>query len=311
MIICHLLLLVQREESDIEGVNDNDDSSSDISDEFEGTDTDPASPVSTISLAKRRSLLEIYDYRERIFIIQGDKDSLHQDPGTIINLPHIKAGEAKYLVDKNNIFEIQKYCDENGGSWFKDNSVIPDGSIFLATIIDPLFIVLPLLEKSRKKTNEHEGLYNSIEDILSQETAYPALAKLQFKFELICDVITNEKTGTVYRLNNNRVIAFLKCKIEKLNSEILKQEIPVNANMSIAASVLIKLAKPSIEDITKYSISILSEYVEKHWIEQLYSAYGTSSPTRNENIISSLYFNSNYERASSFTKKDDIKKNQN
>jgi len=114
------------------------------------------------------------------------------------------------------------------------------------------------------------------------------------------------KTGKVYRLNDKRVLMWLKCKVEKINATIISSDISIQANMAVVSSVMLKTAKPSTDDIINYSISILADYVEKHWIEQLCAEYGVN--VGKEKVVASLYFNPTYERAGLPTKKDDTLK---
>ncbi len=54
------------------------------------------------------------------------------------------------MLCNEQLLEIQRASDDPS-SWFVDNTVQQDGSIYFTTPVDPLFIFLPLLEDSRKQ----------------------------------------------------------------------------------------------------------------------------------------------------------------
>lgn len=59
------------------------------------------------------------------------------------------AGEpAEYLLIDGHLQEVNWY-KERYRSWFVGDSVQEDGSMYLCTPVDPLFLALPLLESSR------------------------------------------------------------------------------------------------------------------------------------------------------------------
>ena len=77
-------------------------------------------------------------------------------------------------------------------SWFKDDSVITEGSLYLVTEMDPLFLFIPLLQKQKKETNGGSGHFYTIENLLNydKEFAYHKLKdciSLVETLPLICD----------------------------------------------------------------------------------------------------------------------------
>ena len=62
-------------------------------------------------------------------------------------MPH--AGEpAEYLLIDGHLQEVNWY-KERFRSWFVGDAVLEDGSMYLCTPVDPLFLALPLLDSSR------------------------------------------------------------------------------------------------------------------------------------------------------------------
>lgn len=112
-------------------------------------------------------------YIDRPIMIAGE---LHET-AVLCSLPHARAGapligafpphhvlgKAQYIVQKGAVLEVHR-VRRDPGSWFASDAVIEgalanhihhltgaDGSLYLATEVDPLFVMIPILEKSRKK----------------------------------------------------------------------------------------------------------------------------------------------------------------
>jgi hypothetical protein len=75
---------------------------------------------------------------------------------TLINLLFLVESKCAFiLVGNNALFELQKMnLDEEGkSSWFVDDKVVQDGSLFCATKFDPLFLLIKPLSKALRKVN--------------------------------------------------------------------------------------------------------------------------------------------------------------
>ncbi len=69
------------------------------------------------------------------------------------------AGEpAEYLLIDGHLQEVNWY-KERFRSWFVGDAVLEDGSMYLCTPVDPLFLALPLLESSRMQVTPHRGYH--------------------------------------------------------------------------------------------------------------------------------------------------------
>ncbi|GFW32973.1 ribonuclease H2 subunit B [Trichonephila clavipes] len=81
---------------------------------------------------------------------------------TIIRLKHPKSSSAVLcaLDSSNKLHEIVHFTEEFS-SWFVEDSVIEDGRIFLMTIVDPLFFILPYVNQ--------DGKFCPLEDLLIDE----------------------------------------------------------------------------------------------------------------------------------------------
>jgi hypothetical protein len=69
---------------------------------------------------------------------------------------------AEFLLLHGHLQEVNWY-KERYRSWFIDDSVQGDGSLYLCTPVDPLFLALPLLEASRQQVSCSVLYFNDAE----------------------------------------------------------------------------------------------------------------------------------------------------
>lgn len=68
-----------------------------------------------------------------------------------VSLAHPRHGKpARFLHTNNKIWEINRVY-QPPSSWIMQHEIQEDGSFYMCTPIDPLFLALPLLERGRKK----------------------------------------------------------------------------------------------------------------------------------------------------------------
>ncbi|XP_024539062.1 ribonuclease H2 subunit B isoform X2 [Selaginella moellendorffii] len=180
-----------------------------------------------------------------------------QIDGSFVHLRHPKSGtKACYLLINGTLQELN-WFKPRYSSWFIGDSVCEDGSLYLGSVVDPLFMVLPLLEESRmtKKADEG-GLFRTLEDMIYVEN-FPCYSRiiplLPGTLDAICDSRELQETR-YYRLNDNKVLGWLSCKVEQ-TSEALKLH-----------------GFQGLEDheLKIYSIGLLGEYVKSEpWLQRL------------------------------------------
>lgn len=112
------------------------------------------------------------------------------------------------------LLEVTKANDPDvPRSWFVGNSVQSDGALFLLTKIDPLFVVLPLLDAAR-------GKFYVADQLLREKggnAEWLRIGKCEgMTYRLICDVDDVDPDMTLVRLNEDSTIRWLKEKVEKL-----------------------------------------------------------------------------------------------
>lgn len=175
----------------------------------------------------------------------------------IVPLPHPKTeASSLYLkADSGEYLELVKF-KEKRGSWIVDDFVEPDGSLYVATPMDPLFFAVPLLQKSDK--------FRPLEDFV-EDNSYPHLVNVirscSNRMQHIADV---KELGEdqVYRYNETKCLAWLTKKAKAVAAALESADIQVGAACVSAALVRSKRdARPTSEDYMVTAHSIVADYV--------------------------------------------------
>jgi len=199
----------------------------------------------------------------------------------VIKFPHpTKIDEqVQYLIANDTFFELQMLNGNLSSSWFIDNNIHKDGSLYMATPIDPLFMILPLLELHRKKSAEHAGYFCTLDQILSQTitdinqiSSFMKIKHLNLSF--ICD-IKDIGDQQLFRLNDTKVLKWLRCKVENTRTKLSAMAIVSRAQ----AKNFIRPDKRIIvnnetDEILNGALAFISEYITKPWKDVLYTSYG-------------------------------------
>jgi ribonuclease H2 subunit B len=97
-------------------------------------------------------------------------------------------------------------------SWFVGDSVLADGGMYLCTPVDPLLILLPVLEQCRG-----EGTFCDLENVLERvgAAAAPLLAAL-VRGQVECLSEFKDAGGErYYRFSEAKALAWLRLKVEQ------------------------------------------------------------------------------------------------
>ncbi|CAD5118723.1 DgyrCDS7405 [Dimorphilus gyrociliatus] len=204
------------------------------------------------------------------------KDSVQsEDSRQFIQLRHPRSDEAFMVYvsfEKNKIlvYEVLKF-EEQYRSWFIDDEVQSDGSLYLITPIDLRFIILPYLLKKSSQ-------YMQIEEILSDEEydnlqVFMSPPNVIESLRTICDVKDIGDT-CVLKYSEEKCLDWLKLKIEKL-SNYLKDR-PQSVEYSACASNYVKSLKEekATTDLVAYSCGMFSEYLPNEVEEKLKKILG-------------------------------------
>ncbi|KAG0043945.1 hypothetical protein BGZ83_010827 [Gryganskiella cystojenkinii] len=118
-------------------------------------------------------------------------------------LPNPSSGlPSRYILQDEKLFEMQMVDSEGLRSWFVGDTIQSDGSLYIITPIDPVFMFIPILDIMRKKTPESEGRFLTVEGIFESDQ-YTSLrrlldlARLPSFLELVCEAITQSSLRLV------------------------------------------------------------------------------------------------------------------
>ena len=106
----------------------------------------------------------------RLFVSYGS-------PSTFFAAHHPRTGELlQFAVAGEQVLEIQVFSSAEPGSWMWEDFVLQDNRLYVATPIDPLFLLLPRLEAARGTvSSEHRGLFKPLSDALDAHADAEAL----------------------------------------------------------------------------------------------------------------------------------------
>lgn len=144
--------------------------------------------------------------------------------GNILLLRHPKLEEeTQYLFTDGQLHEFN-WFKERYGSWFLGDYVCEDGSVYYCTLVDPIFVLLPLFEAARMSNGKDLGKFRQLDEILYIE-GYPGYQHLMSiagnHMELVCEVkeVANMK---FFRLDDSKVLTWLCCKVHSIKEAISK-----------------------------------------------------------------------------------------
>lgn len=137
--------------------------------------------------------------------------ALAEAPLRLVSLPHPRHGRpARYALAAGRAFEIQR-LHRRPSSWLVGAAVEHDGSIYLATPVDPVFLALPFLRAA------HAAGFSPLAQILAsaehpEAQALASCAGIVAGLDAVCD----KKAGwddSVFRVSDSKVTAWLRAKV--------------------------------------------------------------------------------------------------
>ena len=112
------------------------------------------------------------------------------------------------MILKDQVLEINKGASQYPRSWFVDERVISDGSVLLMSKVDPLFLLLPVLNKDKSRFHNMAQLLSShpgLKQVWSAVEKKVDLAK-------VCEI--KEDKGQQYiQLDDSKVMQWLVAKV--------------------------------------------------------------------------------------------------
>eukprot|EP00963_Diacronema_lutheri_P003433 scaffold283_cov316-Pavlova_lutheri.AAC.3 len=202
-------------------------------------------------------------------------------PSKRVLLVRLGASDASKLLEKGVVIEARKLDATGGatesvhsvvagellewnawrpkfGTWMVGDAVLEDSGLYMATPVDPLFSMISLLERSRRKSKESDGMFCDLEHILGQEDGCEVLMgvnELEQRLESICSV---KQIGGMkfFRLCDEKALAWLCCKVDQ-----------VMVGMQENCGGMFK--QLSTEALRAYAVEFLSDYMSNEWLVRL------------------------------------------
>ncbi|XP_052170134.1 uncharacterized protein LOC127786643 isoform X2 [Diospyros lotus] len=197
-------------------------------------------------------------FDEARLLIAPELDVTGNCKGQLLLLRHPKSGnKTSYLFINGALQEIH-WVKQSYGSWFVGEYVCEDGSLYTATPIDPVFILLPIFEEARMKKGDDLGKFRQLDEIIfiNGYPGYQCLFSIAEKYmQVVCDF---KEVGCTkfFRLNDSKVLSWLSYKVDQL-----KQILP-----TLDKNYAARDEKDTLAD----AVSILREYLkDEPWLKLL------------------------------------------
>ncbi|KAI8106715.1 hypothetical protein M9434_001369 [Picochlorum sp. BPE23] len=183
----------------------------------------------------------------------------------LVNLNDPKTGEKRQFMVTGTHIQECNVVKKKFSSWFVDDSIIQDGSIYIWTPIHIVFLVLPALEKAREQ-GTFCGIDHIVECLDCGSDAFAVMDIVraqQKKLQNVCEF--KENGGELYyKLNDDKMKAWLQGRVVRLENDLKKKD-DAFGSLSDAALHL-------------YSVGMVSEYLSDTWSEALYELYNLDKP---------------------------------
>ncbi|XP_024961871.1 ribonuclease H2 subunit B isoform X3 [Cynara cardunculus var. scolymus] len=199
----------------------------------------------------------------RLLVALSDPSATGDDMGRLLSLHHPKSGDTTcYLLINGGLQELN-WFKQSYGSWFLGDYICEDGGLYLATPVDPVFILLPMFDEARMKNGDDPGKFRQLDEIIYVHNypGYHHLSSIAEKsMEVVCDC---KEIGSTkfFRLNDSKVVAWMYYKVQQL-----KQTLP-KLDKNYAARTQ--------KDILGDAVMILGEYLkDEPWLKLLCNNLG-------------------------------------
>ncbi|XP_052170136.1 uncharacterized protein LOC127786643 isoform X3 [Diospyros lotus] len=174
-------------------------------------------------------------FDEARLLIAPELDVTGNCKGQLLLLRHPKSGnKTSYLFINGALQEIH-WVKQSYGSWFVGEYVCEDGSLYTATPIDPVFILLPIFEEARMKKGDDLGKFRQLDEIIfiNGYPGYQCLFSIAEKYmQVVCDFKVADAVSILREYLKDEPWLKLLCGNLKLDL----QEVPKDQDIKILPS---------------------------------------------------------------------------
>jgi len=242
----------------------------------------------------------------KILVLNDDMDSGNSSTHTHTLLTTYKnprlptlscSAIAKQTETSTRLFEVNSLAPSKYNSYFANNSVISDGKVFVATPIDPLFLVLPILASVASKLSPFDQLVSEVKEkkLLPDCGSGPGSSCLsEESLEKVCivsDVMGDDML--MYKFDEAKCLAWLVAKYERVLALLTEREgrkvangtdkasaFDTSFNMgndSSSTSTSTSSPKNSPPKLQKNAINMICEYLTSEWGEKVSESHLVSA----------------------------------
>ncbi|KAF9216531.1 Ribonuclease H2 subunit B [Podila verticillata] len=114
-------------------------------------------------------------------------------------LPNPTSGfPSRYVIQNGKLYEMQVAAAEGIRSWFVGETIQSDGTLYMITPLDPIFMFIPILEIVRQQTSGSAGRFMVVDDIFEndQYTSLRHLTQLHSVEKLLAQICEVRETIT-------------------------------------------------------------------------------------------------------------------
>ncbi|XP_038712902.1 ribonuclease H2 subunit B isoform X2 [Tripterygium wilfordii] len=206
--------------------------------------------------------MESPDVNRTHVLIAPDVDVTGNGLGNFLSLRHPKSGNTMRYLSINEVLHELNWFKQSYGSWFLGNYVCEDGSLYTATPVDPVFILLPIFEEARMKKGDDQGKFRQLDEIVFVN-GYPGYQHMFSIAEKCMQVVCEIKEigmSKFYRLDDSKVIQ-IKRTLATLDKNCAAQDERDTRKLSMRNNFLLADA-----------VTILGEYMkDEPWLKLLCS----------------------------------------
>lgn len=187
-----------------------------------------------------------------------------------INLKHPKLGSSAIYTMSEDGKKVYEVIQMNDGfrSWFADEIIIRDGSLYMTSQINPIYLVMPYLTQSNNIFK-----FMELRDILEDEE-FPQLKQLSTCDLIDLNNISDSKIDdeiTYYRFNKEKALKWLEKRIHFIIKFLKDNNVMINPP-SVADNFITNAPPESPEEheYLLHSFGMLSEYLDDEMVNNLY-----------------------------------------
>ncbi|XP_070537824.1 ribonuclease H2 subunit B-like [Ptychodera flava] len=203
----------------------------------------------------------------------SDVKANEQEPN-FVKLRHPKTDHGAMFMftnDNTSVLEVLRFEDDYR-SWFVGETVQEDGSLYMTTPIDPLFLVLPYLIRA-----DQSGMFMTLDQIVSDED-YPQCSRIVDCTEIanlnhIADWKGNDDIKA-YRFSKTKTLDWLKMKVERTADVLKEKHIYAGSGAKVETFVRSKKDEATRDDYLRYAHGLISDYINPDLGQELHKYLG-------------------------------------